>query len=515
MARLKSYTCSKCAGVLVFDGDQEYFDCPFCGTRFDVLDFHGDEVMDQAKSLLKNKFFDAAREKYQAVLNYDPKNFEAHLGVVLCELNITSASCMEDPDSLPEYDVVKVRKAILNAKKNSDKREAQYFSMMYELINIKEEEKKLKNEQKEISDDETSRKLNDKLVKDHLQDENGGRRGTITFICIFLYLVFAGTMLKIFVDNNFDRDSWNALVILIPIAVVVVAHVILNWLFKLADMRYKPVRDMERSYNGKIRVNNYDYSTAYSKLMALYPAGKMIKKLKERESVPASNAPVKDEYIDPSDIVICSKCAAKLVLNKEKRVYQCDHCGVAYGISLFFGLPMEKALNALNTGFYDDADQRFSGILMAHPSDFEALLGRVLCEGGWTKISDIDLTDDVDESSFKEAQRRLEEAKQHSSVHNVTFFENVEKLIGYCKEYRKAKEKIDEVDREVKAFDANTTVMNEAFHGKNFRLKREKERNELLSKAYPFQVSNKKIEIEFRELRSSITAMRDDSVLCK
>lgn len=30
MARLKSYTCSKCAGVLVFDGDQEYFDCPFC-----------------------------------------------------------------------------------------------------------------------------------------------------------------------------------------------------------------------------------------------------------------------------------------------------------------------------------------------------------------------------------------------------------------------------------------------------------------------------------------------------
>lgn len=53
------------------------------------------------------------------------------------------------------------------------------------------------------------------------------------------------------------------------------------------------------------------------------------------------------------------------------------------------------------------------------------------------------------------------------------------------------------------------------FHGKNFRLKREKERNELLSKAYPFRVSNKKIEIEFRELRSSITAMRDDSVLCK
>ena len=54
MAGLKSYTCSKCAGVLVFECDQEYFDCPFCGTRFAALDFHGTEVMDQAKSLRKS-----------------------------------------------------------------------------------------------------------------------------------------------------------------------------------------------------------------------------------------------------------------------------------------------------------------------------------------------------------------------------------------------------------------------------------------------------------------------------
>ena len=176
---------------------------------------------------------------------------------------------------------------------------------------------------------------------------------------------------------------------------------------------------------------------------------------------------------------------------------------------------MEKALNALNTGYYDDANQRFSNILMAHPSDFEALLGRVLCEGGWTRISDIDLTDDIDESSFKAAQRRLKEAKQHASVHNVPFFENVEKLISYCEEYRKAKAKISEIDSEVNAFDANTAVMHEAFHGKDFRLQREKERKDLVSKSYPFQVRNKKIEGEFRELRNSITAMRDDSVLCK
>ena len=62
-----------------------------------------------------------------------------------------------------------------------------------------------------------------------------------------------------------------------------------------------------------------------------------------------------------------------LILGKNKRVYQCDHCGVAYGVSLFFGLPMEKALNALNTGNYKDAGQRFSSQLMVDSSDFEAL----------------------------------------------------------------------------------------------------------------------------------------------
>ncbi len=71
------------------------------------------------------------------------------------------------------------------------------------------------------------------------------------------------------------------------------------------------------------------------------------------------------------------------------------------------------------------------------------------------------------------------------------------------------------IDSEVSKFDANTTVMNEAYHGRDFRIKREKERKELISKAFPLRVKNKKIESDFRELRRSITEMRDDSVLCK
>ena len=54
-------------GVLLFDSDEEFFDCPFCGTKFSAVDFHGDEILDQAKDCLKKRAFDAAKDKYQFV----------------------------------------------------------------------------------------------------------------------------------------------------------------------------------------------------------------------------------------------------------------------------------------------------------------------------------------------------------------------------------------------------------------------------------------------------------------
>ena len=487
MAMLKSYTCSKCAGVLNFDSDQEFFECPFCGTAFDVLDFHGDEVMEQAGSLLKNESFDAAREKYKAILKYDPKNFEANLGVVLCDLKVTSADRLEFPDLLPEYDVVNVRKSILKAKRNTEKNGSLYFGKMYELVSVKEDVARLRKEESELSSEQIGRKV-----------------------------VMLG------MNGKFDDEKSLLVPFLVPLAVVAVIIVCIVIVDKLHDRDFKPVDDITNSFSGRIKERFNRYDEEYRKLRTLYPATDRISKLRDQESAVSGkeSASLKEPQIDysnidPSEIVICSKCAARLALNKDKRVYQCDHCGVAYGISLFFGIPMEKALNSLNTGFYDDANQRFSSILMVHPSDFEALLGRVLCEGGWTKISDIDLTDDVDVSSYKAVRRRLGEAKQHASVHNVPFFENVEKMVGYCEEYKRNMQKINENELEVKAFDAGTAVMDVAFHGKDFSIEREQKRTKLLSEAYPYRVSNKKIEADFRQLRNLIVESRGDSVLAK
>lgn len=521
MAMLKSYTCSKCAGVLNFDSDQEFFECPFCGTAFDVLDFHGDEVMEQARSLLKNESFDAAREKYKAILKYDPKNFEANLGVVLCDLKVTSEDRLEFPDLLPEYDVVNVRKSILKAKRNTGKNGSSYFGKMYELISVKEDVARLRKEESELSSEQIGRKVNDKLVEDYKTKRTINRSSTVPVI---LAWVGIAVMLLVMLGMNWKFDDEKSLLapFLVPLAVVAIIIIFMVIADKIHDRDFKPVDDITSSFTGRIKERIYKYDEVYRKMRTLYPTAEKKRKIQAQESAVSGkeSASLKEPQIDysnidPSETVICSKCAARLALNKDKRVYQCDHCGVAYGISLFFGIPMEKALNSLNTGFYDDANQRFSSILMVHPSDFEALLGRVLCEGGWTKISDIDLTDGVDVSSYKAVRRRLGEAKQHASVHNVPFFENVEKMVGYCEEYRKNLQKINENELEVNAFDAGTAVMDVAFHGRDFSIKRDKERNKLLAEAYPYRVSNKKIEDDFRQLRNLIVESRGDSVLAK
>ncbi|MCR4729713.1 MAG: hypothetical protein K5881_02160 [Saccharofermentans sp.] len=520
MALLKSYTCSKCAGVLVFDGDQDFFDCPFCGTRFDVMEFHGDEVMEQAKSLLKKESFDAAREKYLSVLENDPGHFEANLGVVLCDLKITTPDALEFPEVIPDNSIIRVKRAVTNARKQSDELGAQYFGKILELINIKERVNKIKKERDELLSDVTSRRVNQKMLTDARADRQKNRMDWLPGV---IYGVFTLGMAMVYILMFYGmKESDNRLVIPFVVAIAVVGLIIagIKIADKIRDRNYDPAGDIAQGFQMQIRSKYNAYTEEFRKLKSLYPPVERIKKMKAAERDAEENSSGKStsvnyDEIDPSEIVICSKCAAKLSLNKEKRVYQCDHCGVAYGVSLFFGLPMEKALNSLNTGLYDDADQRFGNILMVRPNDFEALLGRALCVGGWTKISDIDLTDEVDESSLATVRMRLEEAKQHAAVHNVPFFENVEKLIGYCSEYKKNREMISGIDSEVSKFDANTTVMHEAYHGRDFRIKREKERKELVSKAFPLRAKNKKIESDFRDLRRSITEMRDDSVLCK
>ena len=53
MTKLKCYSCPECGSFLEVDRVEDTFDCPFCGNHFDVVDFHGADLFEQAEVSLK------------------------------------------------------------------------------------------------------------------------------------------------------------------------------------------------------------------------------------------------------------------------------------------------------------------------------------------------------------------------------------------------------------------------------------------------------------------------------
>ena len=76
MAELKSYSCPKCGGFLDVDRDQDTFDCPFCGASFNVLDFHRDDLLEEARKQVYDGQRSQALEKYEYLLSKKPEDFD-------------------------------------------------------------------------------------------------------------------------------------------------------------------------------------------------------------------------------------------------------------------------------------------------------------------------------------------------------------------------------------------------------------------------------------------------------
>ena len=194
MTVLKSYTCSKCAGILIFDSDQEFFDCPFCGTKFNAVDFHGDEILDQAKDCLKKRSFDAAKDKYLIVLDNDPQNFDALLGIVFCELKISSAEELNDRSVLLNRDLIPAKKALINAKRQLPKNEADYFDKIMDLIGLHEKITKYEKRKIELlSSNAAQISINNKLfnpiiiLKGIISMQGIPKRNDFTIPCLYLF----------------------------------------------------------------------------------------------------------------------------------------------------------------------------------------------------------------------------------------------------------------------------------------------------------------------------------------
>ena len=136
MAKIRSYTCSKCGGALMVDSDQKVFDCPFCGAAFDFEYFHRKDIGNEAGRNLRMLEFHSAKEKYEYILATAPTDFEALRGLVLCAGKIGALGRINTVQKLIACDYQNAGKVLSDVTERAAEKDKAYFSCMADLISL-------------------------------------------------------------------------------------------------------------------------------------------------------------------------------------------------------------------------------------------------------------------------------------------------------------------------------------------------------------------------------------------
>ena len=512
MSLLKSYTCSKCAGILMFDSEQEFFDCPFCGTKFNAVDFHEDEIKVQAEESLKKEAFSSAKEKFNLILESDPSDYDALKGLILCDIKTSSLENLDTPSIFDPVDIVSLKKLITRSKKQASIKDSDFFNQLTVLIDLSDRLKMYQNSINSLYNEDTREEINKsfKEIESRKYEDKKSPNllgpaislGGIAFLAL-------GCLTR-----NFDFAFILFLFGIIAGVIIMAIHKENNAPSPIYENN--PIHDaweMKEYLENQYSQYEEKYGTEYEKLMKLNLASKARKSdaaVPEEIKVEKSTADT-----DHAETIICSKCAGHLYLDKEKRVYECRSCGVAYGISLFFGMPMEKALNAMNTGHYSEAQKRFENILMVNPSSFDAILGRILCVGRWTRISDIDTSDVITGEDWIKISELLSEAKQHAAGSDKEFIEHLEKLIFMLGKICLNNGDIDELNRKVEMLDSISHVYFMAEKLSTDSSGVYMDRTKLLNDIESLKKETGQLSHDFRNLKRNLMQKKTDCILVK
>ena len=418
MAKLKSYSCTKCAGVLNFDEDHELFACPFCGNEFNVVELHHEELSAQGASALRRLRFDTAEGIFKTVLSKNPRDFGGHLGMILAKGRISSVENLSDINKIKDCEFKPARRALKTAKDAADAGSA-YFDKLSELLALAEKYKELcagEDERTKMARRSFQAIADHELEVDIAREESKDNLSGIVKEYPAAALPVAIYSAVRFVSDEIDKKSFEA----------------------------EHKRNMASDHSQAAKMSSEaeeikkKYSETYTELKVLDPA---VNGYKPAYASKVDAGP--DPFADVSKDVNCAKCGGRLILDKEKRLYACSFCGVAYGTSLFFDHPLRKAKQALAAADYIEADQRFSHMLMVDPQDHEALFGRILCAGKWKNIPDIELEDKMVPLMEENLTDRADEAFLHSDEKHKEFFSNVQTIVTYYIRWRFFIQKID------------------------------------------------------------------------
>ena len=496
----------------MFDSEQEFFDCPFCGTKFNAVDFHEDEIKVQAEESLKKEAFSSAKEKFNLILESDPSDFDALKGLILCDIKAASLESLETPAVFDPVDIVSLKKLITRLKKQASIKDAEFFNQLTVMIDLSDRLKMYQNSINSLYDEDTRAEIN-KSFKDiesrkYVEKKSPNVLGPAISLGGIIFLAIGC------LTGNFD-------IAFILFLFGIIAGVIFWAIYKEYNApppiyENNPIHDAwEMKEYLENQYSHYEkaYGKEHEKLMKLNLASNARKPeaaVSEEIKVEKSTADT-----DHAETIICSKCAGHLYLDKERRVYECKSCGVAYGISLFFGMPLEKALNAMNTGHYGEAQKRFENILMVNPSSFDALLGRILCVGRWTRISDIDTSDVITGEDWIKISELLNDAKQRVAESDKEFIVELEKLIFLLGKICLNNGDVDGMNRKVEMLDSISHVYFMAEKLSTDSSGVYMDRTKLLNDIESLKKETGQLSHDFLNIRRNLIQKKSDCILVK
>ena len=367
------------------------------------------------------------------MLSKNPRDFGGHLGMILAKGRIASVENLSDIGRIKDCEFKPARRALKKKKKEADTGSA-YFDKLSELLALAEKYKDLCSEED--------------------QRTNMARRS---------FQAIADHELEVDIAREESKDNLGEIVKDYPAAALPVAiYSAVRYVSDEIDKKRfasEHKRHMASDHSQAAKMSSEaeeikkKYSETYAELKVLDPA---VNGYKPAYASKVDAGP--DPFADVSKDVNCAKCGGRLILDKEKRLYACSFCGVAYGTSLFFDQPLRKAKQALAAADYTEADQRFSHMLMVDPKNHEALFGRILCAGKWKNIPDIELEDKMLPLMEERLADRADEAVLHSDEKHKEFFSNVQTIVTYFIRWRYLIQKTDSIRKAKKYARSNSGI---------------------------------------------------------